>query len=146
MKQEKMTRFISKEDAQRGWYVVDAEGKTLGRLATGIASVIRGKHKPSFTPNADTGDFVVVVNAEKVKIASKREQMKEYSRHSQYPGGRKVLTYRQMLEKKPEFVIENAVKGMLPKNRLGRKLMKKLKIYIGSEHPHTAQKPQDLSL
>lgn len=146
MKQEKLTKFIKTEDADRKWHVIDANDVVLGRLAAKAATVIRGKHKPIFTPNMDTGDFVVVINAEKVKLTGKRELMKTYFSHSMYPGGVKVKTFQEMIEKKPEFVITQAVKGMLPKNRLGRKLLKKLKVYAGSEHPHSAQKPEVLSV
>lgn len=145
MKQEKITRFIKPEDANQKWYLVDANGQTLGRMASKIARIIRGKNKPLFTPNTDTGDFVVVINAEKVKVTGKREQLKDYKRHSGYPGGQKIVSYQEMLSKKPEFVIENAVKGMLPKTRLGNKLIKKLKVYAGDKHPHAAQNPELIS-
>lgn len=146
MKQEKITRFVKTDDADRKWYVVDATDQVLGRLAAKVASVIRGKNKPSFTPNMDTGDFVVVVNADKVKMTGKRELQKTYFRHTGYPGGVKELTYQQMKAKHPERIIEFAVKGMLPKTKLGNKLGKKLKVYVGAEHPHEAQKPETLSL
>lgn len=146
MKQEKITRFIKTEDADRKWHVIDANDLVLGRLAAKAATIIRGKHKPIFTPNMDTGDFVIVVNAEKVKLTGKREQMKTYFTHSMYPGGVKVKTFAELREKKPAYIITQAVKGMLPKNRLGRQLLKKLKVYAGPEHPHSAQKPEALSL
>lgn len=146
VKQEKLTKFIKPEDADRKWFIVDAQNQVLGRLATRVASVIRGKYKPVFTPNMDTGDFVVVINAEKVKVTGKRETLKQYIRHSGYPGGQKVTSLQEMLVKKPEFVIQNAVKGMLPKNRLGRVLIKKLKVYAGDKHPHAAQQPKTLIL
>ena len=146
MKQEKVTRFIRTEDANRKWYLVDAKDQVLGRMATEVARVIRGKNKAIFTPNMDTGDFVVVINADKVKLTGKRETMKSYLRHSGYPGGQKETSFQEMMKKKPEFVIHNAVKGMLPKNRLGRKLIKKLKVYAGEEHPHQAQQPEKLIL
>ncbi len=146
MKQEKITRFIRTEDADRKWYIVDAKDQVLGRMATEIAKIIRGKNKAIFTPNMDTGDFVVVVNADKVRVTGKRENLKQYIRHSGYPGGQKVTSFKEMMKKKPEFVVESAVKGMLPKNRLGRKLIKKLKVYSGEDHPHKAQKPEVLSL
>ncbi|HOJ18317.1 MAG: 50S ribosomal protein L13 [Ignavibacteriales bacterium] len=146
MKQEKITRFIKTEDADRKWYVVDASDQVLGRLATKIARVIRGKEKAIFTPNMDTGDFVIVLNAEKVQVTGKRETMKTYIHHSMYPGGLKTRTYQELKEKNPEFIIHNAVKGMLPKTKLGRKLIKKLKVYKGTEHPHAAQKPEVISL
>ncbi len=145
MKQEKITKFIKTEDADHKWYLVNAEGQTLGRMASRIARIIRGKNKAIFTPNTDTGDFVVVINAEKVKLTGKREQLKDYKRHSGYPGGQKIRTYQEMLTKKPEFVIENAVKGMLPKTKLGNKLIKKLKVYAGDKHPHAAQNPELIS-
>lgn len=146
MKQEKITKFIKTEDANRKWHVIDAKDVVLGRLACKAASVIRGKHKPIFTPNTDTGDFVIVINAEKIKVTGKRAQMKSYFSHSQYPGGVKIRTFSEIKDKKPEFIIQNAVKGMLPKNRLGRKLIKKLKVYSGNEHPHAAQQPEVLSV
>ncbi len=146
MKQEKLTRFISTDDADRKWYVVDAKDQVLGRLASKVACIIRGKNKPTFSPNADTGDFVVIVNAEKVKMTGKRELLKTYAHHSGYPGGLKVQSFEELISKKPEFVLENAVKGMLPKNRLGKKLFKKLKVYSGESHPHQAQKPETISL
>ncbi len=146
MKQEKITRFIKTEDADRKWHVIDAKDLVLGRLATKVATIIRGKHKPIFTPNMDTGDFVIVINAEKVKLTGKREGKKTYFSHSLYPGGVKIKTFAELKQKNPEFIIRNAVKGMLPKNRLGRKLIKKLKVYAGAEHPHSAQKPEPLSL
>ncbi len=134
------------EEIERTWYVVDAEGKTLGRLATEIAKILRGKHKPIYTPHVDTGDFVIVVNADKVRVTGKRLDQKIYYRHSGYIGGLKAVPLRRMLETHPERVIEHAVKGMLPKNRLGRKMYKKLKVYASPDHPHQAQKPQPLDL
>ncbi|MBN1301805.1 MAG: 50S ribosomal protein L13 [Melioribacteraceae bacterium] len=145
MKQERITRFIKTEDADRKWYVVDASDQVLGRLATEVARVIRGKNKAIFTPNMDTGDFVVIINAEKVKMTGKRELQKSYFRHSGYPGGTTITSFSEMKQKNPEAIIHTAVKGMLPKNRLGRKLIKKLKVYAGSEHPHKAQQPEPLS-
>jgi large subunit ribosomal protein L13 len=146
VKQEKLTKFVKTEDANQKWYLVDAEGQILGRLASKIAMIIRGKNKAIFTPNTDTGDFVVVINAEKVRLTGKREQLKEYKRHSGYPGGQKITAFKDMMAKKPEFVIGNAVKGMLPKTKLGNKLIKKLKVYAGTEHPHAAQQPEVISL
>jgi large subunit ribosomal protein L13 len=146
VKQEKMTKFVKTEDADQKWFIVDADGQILGRLASKVAKIIRGKNKPIFTPNTDTGDFVVVINAEKVKLTGKRGELKEYIRHSGYPGGQKKVSYQIMLEKKPEYIIEKAVKGMLPKTRLGNKLIKKLKVYAGDKHPHSAQKPEPISL
>ena len=146
MKQERITRFIRTEDADKKWYVVDAKDQVLGRLAARVASVIRGKNKATFTPNMDTGDFVVVINADKIKMTGKREIQKTYFSHSGYPGGVKIKSFAEVMAKNPEFAVETAVKGMLPKNRLGRKLIKKLKVYAGENHPHTAQKPEALSL
>ncbi len=146
MKQEKLTRFIKTEDADKKWFDIDATDQVLGRLATKAASVIRGKNKAIFTPNMDTGDFVIVINASKVKMTGKRELQKTYFRHSGYPGGARTSSYAEMMEKRPEFVIEKAVKGMLPKNRLGSKLVTKLKVYAGAEHPHAAQQPEALSV
>lgn len=124
--------------------MVDAKDQVLGRLAAKVASVIRGKNKPVFTPNMDTGDFVVIINADKVRVTGKRENQKEYFSYSGYPGGAKFRSYAVMMAKKPEWVVENAVKGMLPKTRLGKKLIKKLKVYAGESHPHSAQKPVEL--
>ncbi len=127
---------------ERKWYVIDAEGKTLGRLSSEIAKILRGKNKPTFTPFIDTGDNVVVVNAEKVKVTGKKLDQKIYYKHSDYPGGMRETTLREMLEKKPEDVITLAVKGMLPKGPLGRSMITKLHVYAGAEHPHAAQKPE----
>ncbi|QJA06006.1 50S ribosomal protein L13 [Thermosulfurimonas marina] len=142
------TPMPTKEEAlaKREWYVVDASGKTLGRLASEIAKRLRGKHRPEFAPHLDLGDFVVVINAEKVRLTGKKLDQKIYWRHSGYMGGLKLRTARQMLEKKPEEVIRLAVKRMLPKNRLGRKLLKKLKVYAGPEHPHQAQNPKPFEI
>lgn len=129
---------------QRKWYVVDAKGKTLGRLASEVAKILRGKHKPSYSPHLDVGDYVIVVNAEKVVLTGKKIEQKEYIYHSEYPGGLKVTPYRILLQKKPELVFRKAVRGMLPHNRLGRKMIKKLKVYRGPEHPHIAQQPEEL--
>ncbi len=133
-------------EVERTWYVVDAEGKTLGRLSTEIARILRGKHKPSYTPHVDTGDYVIVINADKVRVTGKRLDQKMYYRHSGYMGGLKTVSLRRMLETHPERVIEHAVKGMLPKNRLGRQMYKKLKVYASPDHPHQAQQPQPLEL
>ena len=130
----------------RDWYLVDAEGKTLGRLATQIADTLRGKGKPQFTPHIDTGDFVVVVNAEKIAVTGKKLDEKMYYRHSGYPGGLKQRPLREQLERQPTEVLRKAVKGMLPRNRLGRQQLTKLKIYAGPEHPHDAQAPKTLEL
>lgn len=133
-------------DVERRWFVVDATDKPLGRLASAVATVLRGKHKPIFTPHLDTGDFVVVVNAEKVKLTGRKLDGKYYHRHSGIPGGLKSEPYRKLMKQRPEFVIEKAVKGMLPKNSLGRRLHLKLKVYAGPDHPHTAQKPDPLEI
>ena len=132
--------------AQRQWYIVDAEGKVLGRLASEVAKVLRGKHKPTFARHVDVGDFVVVVNAGAVRLTGKKQEDKIYYRHSEYPGGMRTTTAQKMLADKPEALIRLAVKGMLPKSRLGRRLSTKLKVYAGSDHPHEAQKPQPLVL
>jgi len=136
------TIFANKETlAERRWWLVDADGKVLGRLATEVADVLRGKNKAIFTPHVDTGDFVVVINAEKVKLTGNKLSDKMYHRHSGFIGGLKSISAGNLLQKKPEAVIQHAVKGMLPKNRLGRKMIKKLKVYAGPEHPHEAQQP-----
>lgn len=142
---KKTTVSVKSEDVKRDWYIVDAQGETLGRLATRIATILRGKHKPIFTPHVDCGDFVVVVNAEKVHVTGRKMTQKVYYRHSGYPGGLRETVLRDQLQKFPERVIESAVKGMLPKNRLGRKIFGKLKVYAGSEHPHQAQQPKELA-
>jgi large subunit ribosomal protein L13 len=133
-------------EVERRWYVVDAEGKTLGRLATEIARVLRGKNKPQYTPHIDTGDFVVVVNAEKVVVTGRKAEQKVYRRHSGYPGGLKTTTYERMMERQPTEILRRAVKGMMPKSRLARQQLRKLKIYAGPEHPHVAQSPQELEV
>ena len=133
-------------DRERNWLIVDAEGQTLGRLATQIADALRGKRKPTYTPHVDTGDFVVVVNAEKIAVTGKKRQEKLYRRHSGYPGGLKTRTLNEMLERRPEEVIRIAVRGMLPKNRLARRQITKLKVYAGPDHPHEAQKPQPMEI
>jgi len=141
-----MTDFAKKGEVERKWYVVDASDKVLGRLATRIASYLRGKHKPRFTPNVDTGDFIVVVNAEKIRLTGRKLDQKVYYHHTGYPGGIKAETARKRLQRKPEEIIRSAVWGMLPKNRLGRAMLKKLKVYRGPEHPHQAQKPEVINL
>ncbi len=142
-----MKTFVAKErEVDRKWYLVDAEDKILGRLATQIATRLRGKHKPEFTPHADTGDFIVVVNAEKVALSGKKWDKKIYYRHSGYIGGLKEITARKLLEKKPEDVLRFAVRGMLPKNSLGRRQLKKLKIYVGPDNPHEAQQLEALEI
>src|SRR3982751_3498564 len=133
-------------EIERHWYVVDAEGKTLGRLATRIADTLRGKGKPQYTPHVDTGDFVIVVNAEKIAVTGNKLDQKRYSRHSGYPGGLRSRTLREQLERRPTEVLRVAVKGMLPKNRLAAKQLTKLKIYAGPEHPHSAQSPIEMKL
>ena len=130
---------------ERKWYVVDAQGQTLGRLASEVAKVLRGKNKPTFTPHIDTGDYVIIVNADKVKVTGKKLEQKIYYRHSEYVGGMKETTLKEMMAKKPERVIELAVKGMLPKGPLGRQMYKKLFVYAGPEHKHAAQKPETLT-
>ena len=131
-------------EIERQWYLVDAEGKTLGRLATRIADTLRGKGKPQYTPHVDTGDFVVVINAEKISVTGNKRAEKRYYRHSGYPGGIKAETFESLIERRPEAVVERAVKGMLPKNKLGRQMARKLKVYAGPDHPHEAQMPQPL--
>ncbi|WP_320673896.1 50S ribosomal protein L13 [Prochlorococcus sp. MIT 1341] len=140
------TSVPSIDSLDRKWYLVDAENQTLGRLATEVASVLRGKKNPNFTPHLDTGDFVVVVNAEKVRVTGNKPQQKLYRRHSGRPGGMKVETFQALQERLPERIVEKAIKGMLPHNALGRQLFRKLKVYRGSEHPHAAQKPQPISI
>lgn len=140
------TYVTKQEDVQRDWYVVDAAGQTLGRLAAQVASVLRGKHKPIYSPAVDAGDYVIVVNAAKIHVTGRKLDQKMYYRHSGYPGGLKEITLRNLLQKHPTRVIEHAVRGMLPKNRLGRRILKHLKIYAGSEHPHEAQQPRPLEL
>ena len=132
--------------AERNWYVVDATGRTLGRLATQLADALRGKRKPEYTPHIDTGDFVIVVNAEKIAVTGNKRAEKLYHRHSGYPGGLKSRTLQEMMDRRPEEVIRLAVKGMLPRNRLARKQLTKLKVYAGPDHPHVAQKPQPLEI
>ena len=140
------TYVATPENRQRDWYVVDAEGKTLGRLATQIADALRGKRKPEYTPHCDTGDFVVVINAEKIVVTGKKRTDKVYWRHSGYPGGIRSRTLGEMLERRPEEVIRKAVAGMLPRNRLARQQIKKLKVYAGPEHPHAAQQPKPMEI
>jgi len=133
-----------KENIQRKWFIIDADGQILGRIASQIAYILKGKHKPEYAPHVDLGDNVIIVNADKIKITGNKSTEINYQRYSGYPGGLKKIDYNRMKEKKPEFIIEHAVKGMLPKNVLGRKMLKKLHIYTGSEHPHKAQKPVNL--
>ena len=140
------TFSAKKETVTRSWYVVDATDKTLGRLSTEIANRLRGKHKPEYTPHVDTGDYIVVVNAEKVKVTGNKTTDKIYHHHTGYPGGIKSITFDKLIDKVPEMVLEKAVKGMMPKNKLSRAMMSKLKIYAGGEHPHSAQQPTPLEI
>jgi large subunit ribosomal protein L13 len=140
------TYVATAADRQRHWYVVDAEGKTLGRLATQIAETLRGKGKPEYTPHVDTGDFIVVINAEKIRVTGDKLAQKLYWRHSGYPGGIKSRSLADMLERRPDEVIRKAVKGMLPRNRLARKQLTKLKVYAGPDHPHQAQQPEPMEI
>lgn len=139
-------QFLPGGDLKRDWYLVDAEGKTLGRMATEIAKVLRGKHKPIYTPHVDTGDYVIVVNADKIKLTGKKLEDKIYYHHTGYPGGIKEISAAKLLDKKPTALVEKAVKGMMPKNQLSRYAIEKLKVYAGSEHPHQAQKPKPLEI
>ncbi len=142
-----MKTFSAKaEQVQRDWYVVDAAEKTLGRLASEIAHRLRGKHKAEYTPHVDTGDYIVVINAEKIQVTGAKTTDKMYHHHTGYPGGLKSISFEKLIEKAPERVLQNAVKGMLPRNPLGRAMFKKLKVYAGDEHPHTAQQPQTLNI
>ncbi|NLV88949.1 MAG: 50S ribosomal protein L13 [Tissierellia bacterium] len=134
--------MAKKNEIDRKWYIIDAEGKVLGRLASEIATILSGKNKPIYTPHVDTGDFVIVINADKIKLTGKKLEQKNYVYHTGYPGGLREIPYERMIKEKPEKIIELAVKGMLPKNRLGRKMIKKLKVYAGAEHKHEAQKPE----
>lgn len=129
-------------EVQRDWYIIDASGQTLGRLSTQIATLLRGKHKPTYTPSIDGGDFVIVINMEKIRVSGKKADQKVYYRHTGYPGGLRETSYRMMMAKKPDYILRHAVKGMLPKGRLGRRLLTKLRIYTGNSHPHTAQQPK----
>ncbi len=133
-------------EIQRDWFVVDATDQTLGRIATRISSILRGKHKPVYTPNMDVGDFVIVINAEKVRVTGQKEIQKQYWRHSGYPGGIRSLTFREMIDKNPERVVRLAVRGMMPHNALGKQQLRKLKVYAGPDHPHAAQQPQELTI
>ncbi|MEE2729238.1 MAG: 50S ribosomal protein L13 [Pseudomonadota bacterium] len=142
-----MKTFSAKpESVERDWYVVDATDKTLGRLATEIARRLRGKHKPIYTPHVDTGDYIVVINAEKVRVTGTKRTDKMYYRHTEYPGGIKEISFDKLMDRKPEQAIEKAVKGMMPRNPLGRAMLGKLKVYAGAEHPHAAQQPKELAL
>lgn len=142
-----MKTYVTRErDIKREWYVVDAKGQTLGRLASEVAQVLRGKHKPTFAPNLDTGDYVVVVNADQVRLTGDKLEKKKHYRHTGFPGGLKETSYKVLLAEKPDFVVRKAVRGMLPHNRLGRAMLGKLKVYAGSDHPHGAQNPKPLEL
>jgi len=142
----KTTISAKPESVERDWYVVDASGKTLGRLATEIARHLRGKHKPIYTPHVDTGDYIVVVNADKVQVTGSKRTDKIYYHHTEHPGGIKEISFEKLMVKKPQQAIETAVKGMMPRNPLGRAMLRKLKVYAGPEHPHTAQQPKELAL
>jgi len=146
MKGIQKTYSMKASEIDKKWYIIDADGKILGRLASEVAKILRGKNKPTFTPHLDMGDNVIVINAEKVLLTGRKSEEKEYFSHSGYPGGEKFTNIRKIMKEKPEFVIETAVKGMLPKNRLGRKIAGNLKVYAGEEHPHQAQKPEVLAL
>ncbi len=140
------TYVVKEGEIERTWFVVDAEGQNLGRLATRVATILRGKHKPMYTPSMDVGDFVIIVNADKVQVTGNKLEDKLYRRHSLYPGGLKTVSLRRLLATHPERVIEHAVRGMLPKNKLGRAMFRKLRVYAGATHPHAAQQPQPLEL
>lgn len=146
MQHVQKTFSIKESEIDKKWYVVDAENKRLGRMATEIARILRGKNKPEFTPHMDMGDYVIVVNAEKIKLTGNKAWDKEYFRHTEYPGGKRFINIRQYFRNKPEYIVEHAIKGMLPKNRLGRKIMKNFKVYSGPDHPHAAQKPEKIEI
>lgn len=142
-----MSSFIQKPaDVTRKWYVVDAEGKTLGRMASEVAAILRGKNKPTYTPHVDGGDYVIIINAEKVQVTGKKRKEKIYKRHTGYPGGLREVTFEKLQAKHPEEIIRHAVKGMMPNGKLGRQMFKKLKVYVGPEHNHAAQKPEVLEI
>ncbi len=142
-----MKTFVPKAaEISRKWYVVDAEGQVLGRLASQVATILRGKHKPIYTPHMDVGDHVIIINAEKIRVTGKKAKQKKYFRHSGYPGGVRFETFTELMNRHPERILEKAIKGMLPHNRLGRKMFKKLKVYVGPNHVHQAQKPEKLEL
>lgn len=140
------TYYAKPHEVEREWFVIDATDQVLGRVAAKAAQILRGKHKPQYTPHVDTGDFVIIINADKIRVTGTKAQNKVYSRHSGYPGGLKQETFTEAMQKHPERVIEHAVKGMLPKNTLGRAQGKKLKVYVGADHPHAAQKPRELKI
>jgi large subunit ribosomal protein L13 len=135
-----------KAEITREWYIVDAEGQTLGRLASKVSKILQGKHKPIYTPHIDTGDFVIIINAEKINVTGNKANTKVYRKHSGYPGGLKEVSYKRLLEKQPEQIIRYAIKGMMPKTILGKQMLKKLKVYAGPNHPHQAQKPKEIDL
>lgn len=143
---DKATRFFKTSDTNQKWHVIDASGQTLGRVASKVATLLRGKHKPMFTPNADMGDFVIVLNASNVKLTGKRTELKEYFHYTGYPGGATFQKFQDLIRKHPDKVFEHAVKGMLPHNRLGRQIIKKMKVYAGADHPHKAQQPEAFNL
>lgn len=145
MNNQQKTFSIKASEIEKKWCLIDAEGKVLGRLATDIAMILRGKTKPTFTPHMDMGDNVIVINAEKVVLTGKKSEDKDYFKHTEYPGGKKFINIKKIMAEKPEFVITNAVKGMMPKNKLSREIMKNLRVYAGPEHPHAAQQPETLS-
>ena len=140
------TTYIKASEVDKKWYIIDASGKTLGRLSSKIAQVLRGKQKVNYTPHMDMGDFVIIVNAEKVLLSGNKEEQKEYFKHTNYPGGAKTSSVKLLREKNPAFILKNSIKGMLPHNRLGKKILQHLKVYSGSEHPHKSQKPIKLEL
>ncbi|MBT3215848.1 MAG: 50S ribosomal protein L13 [Candidatus Marinimicrobia bacterium] len=140
------TKTLKAHEITRDWYIADAAGKMLGRFSSEVAQILRGKHKPTFSPHLDMGDFVVVINAEKIKVSGNKETKKEYFKHSGYPGGTTFTDFQHMMKTHPDRIITGAIKGMLPKNRLGRKLMSHLKVYAGDEHPHIAQNPKTLEI
>ena len=146
MSEIQKTFSIKASQIEKKWYLIDAEGKVLGRLASEIAKILRGKNKPVFTPHMDMGDNIIVINADKVVLSGNKENEKSYFKHTQYPGGKKFINIKKYRKNKPEFIIEHAVKGMLPKNRLGRRIFKNLKVYSGSTHPHEAQKPEKITI
>lgn len=146
MKDIQKTYAMKQSEIEKKWYLVDADGKVLGRLATEIADRLRGKHKPTYSPNLDMGDNIIVINAEKIVLTGSKSNDKEYFSHSHYPGGEKFTNIKKVMKEKPEFVIQHAVKGMLPKTKLGKQLIGNLKIYTGADHPHTAQKPEIINL
>ncbi|MBI1804090.1 MAG: 50S ribosomal protein L13 [Ignavibacteriae bacterium] len=143
---QRLTHSFRQDEIKQKWFIVDANGKTLGRIASRVAHVLRGKHKPTFTTNIDAGDFVIVINADKVKVQGRRQELKTYFSHTGYPGGATVREFKELIKTNPERVVTHAVKGMIPHNRLGARVIKKLKVYKGTEHPHKAQKPEMLNI